>query len=207
MPLTDKQALFAQEYIVDLNATQAAIRAGYSFGSASSGFYVYFLVDPRDDQIFYVGKGKGKRSSAHVKEVATGKCANGAKMARIVDIQQSGKKVREIIFDCEMTESDAFAVERSLIQALRSYGLTNISAGLVSPEESAIQKAQALLAQLKPFDVWVAGMSQSMTGLVCRVFGSPETFYQRYRTALQECIENPWPSIITVREVVRGQTF
>jgi phage terminase small subunit len=28
--LTDKQKLFAQEYLVDLNATQAAIRAGYS---------------------------------------------------------------------------------------------------------------------------------------------------------------------------------
>jgi phage terminase small subunit len=30
MALTDKQELFAKEYIVDLNATQAAIRAGYS---------------------------------------------------------------------------------------------------------------------------------------------------------------------------------
>ena len=28
--LTDKQSLFCQEYLVDLNATQAAIRAGYS---------------------------------------------------------------------------------------------------------------------------------------------------------------------------------
>lgn len=32
--LTDKQALFVQEYIVDLNATQAAIRAGYSEDTA-----------------------------------------------------------------------------------------------------------------------------------------------------------------------------
>jgi phage terminase small subunit len=30
MTLTPKQKLFAQEYLVDLNATQAAIRAGYS---------------------------------------------------------------------------------------------------------------------------------------------------------------------------------
>jgi len=28
--LTDKQDRFCQEYIIDLNATQAAIRAGYS---------------------------------------------------------------------------------------------------------------------------------------------------------------------------------
>lgn len=32
--LTKKQQLFAQEYLVDLNATQAAIRAGYSAKSA-----------------------------------------------------------------------------------------------------------------------------------------------------------------------------
>lgn len=28
--LTDKQARFCEEYLIDLNATQAAIRAGYS---------------------------------------------------------------------------------------------------------------------------------------------------------------------------------
>lgn len=32
--LTDKQQAFCEEYIVDLNATQAAIRAGYSEASA-----------------------------------------------------------------------------------------------------------------------------------------------------------------------------
>lgn len=32
--LTNKQALFCKEYIVDLNATQAAIRAGYSIKTA-----------------------------------------------------------------------------------------------------------------------------------------------------------------------------
>lgn len=33
--LTDKQELFCREYLVDLNATQAAIRAGYSKKTAS----------------------------------------------------------------------------------------------------------------------------------------------------------------------------
>lgn len=36
MSLNERQALFAQEYIVDLNATQAAIRAGYSESTAGS---------------------------------------------------------------------------------------------------------------------------------------------------------------------------
>lgn len=34
--LTDKQKLFIQEYLIDLNATQAAIRAGYSIDTAGS---------------------------------------------------------------------------------------------------------------------------------------------------------------------------
>lgn len=33
--LTDKQAAFVREYLVDLNATQAAVRAGYSAKTAS----------------------------------------------------------------------------------------------------------------------------------------------------------------------------
>jgi len=35
-PLTDKQAKFVEEYLIDLNATQAAIRAGYSEKSAGT---------------------------------------------------------------------------------------------------------------------------------------------------------------------------
>lgn len=34
-PLSDKQRIFVEEYLVDLNATQAAIRAGYSERTAS----------------------------------------------------------------------------------------------------------------------------------------------------------------------------
>lgn len=36
MALTPKQQLFCDEYLIDLNATQAAIRAGYSAKTASS---------------------------------------------------------------------------------------------------------------------------------------------------------------------------
>ena len=37
--LTHKQALFVDEYLVDLNATQAALRAGYSARSANTNAY------------------------------------------------------------------------------------------------------------------------------------------------------------------------
>ncbi|ANY83325.1 hypothetical protein BB934_34035 (plasmid) [Microvirga ossetica] len=39
MPLTDKQKRFVEDYLVDLNATQAAIRAGYSAKTAEQQAY------------------------------------------------------------------------------------------------------------------------------------------------------------------------
>ena len=36
MPLTPKQERFVEEYLIDLNATQAAIRAGYSAKTAEA---------------------------------------------------------------------------------------------------------------------------------------------------------------------------
>ena len=35
MALTDRQEMFCREYLIDLNATQAAIRAGYSANTAT----------------------------------------------------------------------------------------------------------------------------------------------------------------------------
>ncbi|XZE17522.1 hypothetical protein SH449x_002796 [Pirellulaceae bacterium SH449] len=32
------------------------------------GFYVYLYIDPRDESVFYVGKGKGERALAHLKD-------------------------------------------------------------------------------------------------------------------------------------------
>jgi phage terminase small subunit len=48
MALTAKQELFIQEYLVDLNATQAAIRAGYSKnGAKQAGHNLLTNIDLR----------------------------------------------------------------------------------------------------------------------------------------------------------------
>ena len=49
-PLTPKQERFAAEYIIDMNATQAALRAGYSpKGAEVTGFHL--LRNPKIQQI------------------------------------------------------------------------------------------------------------------------------------------------------------
>ena len=49
--LTDKQEMFCQEYIVDLNATQAAIRSGYSEKSAKEIGYEHLTKPHIADRI------------------------------------------------------------------------------------------------------------------------------------------------------------
>lgn len=70
--LTLKQALFAKEYPVDLNATQAAIRAGYSAKTAySSGQRM--LKDPRVAAVIQAEMEKiSKRIEITQDEVARG---------------------------------------------------------------------------------------------------------------------------------------
>lgn len=57
--MTDKQARFCEEYMIDLNATQAAIRAGYSPKTAQeqsarllSNVTIHFYVDVTNVQAF-----------------------------------------------------------------------------------------------------------------------------------------------------------
>ena len=57
--MTDRQKLFCDEYLIDLNATQAAIRAGYSPKTASEqGCYLLTKVNLRA----YVDKALAERS-------------------------------------------------------------------------------------------------------------------------------------------------
>ncbi len=66
--LTNKQEMFCREYLIDLNGTQAAIRAGYSVKTPPKGkYYTYALVCGIRGDVFYIGKGKGARVYSHQK--------------------------------------------------------------------------------------------------------------------------------------------
>ena len=55
--LTPKQKLFCKEYLIDFNATQAAIRAGYSENGAASTA-VHLLKNPKIQKAVAEGRGK-----------------------------------------------------------------------------------------------------------------------------------------------------
>ena len=54
-------------------------------------FYVYNLIDPRNNSIFYVGKGKGNRMYKHEQYTINNKYPNGNKLLfeRIKDIKDN----------------------------------------------------------------------------------------------------------------------
>jgi hypothetical protein len=86
-------------------------------------YYVYLLIDPRDNKPFYVGKGRGSRVMHHEAEARTGKIS--AKCSRIREIWSNGLLVRRQYDSEHETEEQALDCEQELIQA--HDGLLNVT--------------------------------------------------------------------------------
>lgn len=93
-------------------------------------YYVYRLIDPRDGQTFYVGKGTGNRVFDHVKaelSLSDDETELTEKLQQIRDIRNSGLEVVHIIQRYGLSENTAFEVESALMDCFP--GLTNIQNG------------------------------------------------------------------------------
>ena len=93
----------------------------------SIGYYVYRLVDPRDQRTFYVGKGRGNRLFQHVAEAIELPDRASLKLERIREIESSGQRVRYIVHRHGLNEDEALLVESALIDAYEE--LSNVQLG------------------------------------------------------------------------------
>lgn len=105
-------------------------------------FYVYGLIDPRTNKIFYIGKGRGNRVFEHEKESLNNPDHEKLKLNKISEIKKAGLQVKKIIINSNLTEDEAFAAEAALINAfnyVEDTKLTNIAAGHHSIEAMTVE--------------------------------------------------------------------
>jgi len=78
-------------------------------------YYVYALIDPRNNQPFYIGKGNGSRAQTHLYDMA--KVKNQFKENKIAAIRQAGLEpiIQYLIKDIPV-ESLAYEIESSYIK-------------------------------------------------------------------------------------------
>lgn len=108
-------------------------------------FYVYVLRDPRNGEVFYVGKGQGDRLGDHLR------CARGAdlgderdpaeRLLRINDILQAGYDYSTIGHIVARVESDIVALNIEALLIKFVYGLINLE-NLVRGHHSGLFRAK-----------------------------------------------------------------
>jgi len=92
-------------------------------------YYVYLLVDPGNNKVFYVGKGHGNRINQHLLGALDEKTEETEKIKRIREIQNAGLEVKHFILRHELTNKEAFEVESAVIDVLGKNNLTNVVKG------------------------------------------------------------------------------
>ena len=116
-------------------------------------YYVYGLIDPMDNTIFYIGKGKGRRVQQHFTEKVDFH-SNTEKLRIIEEIKKTGQEVSVIMIGENLSEESSLLLERMLINRLgrRIFDegvLTNIVPGGKWTKESPMFIKEDRLPSLK----------------------------------------------------------
>jgi len=147
------------------------------------GFYVYRLIDPRNAETFYVGKGKGNRIFAHVNdelsssELEEEQDSVSEKINRIRQIRNDGFQVLHVIHRHGMDERTAFEVEAALIDS--TAGVSNLAGGHSSNDRGPMRAEQVI--QL--YDAPVADFQHKLVLINVNISRDERDLYQAVRYA------------------------
>lgn len=113
---------------------------------ARLGNYVYRLIDPRNGETFYVGKGRNNRVFDHSQgipdHVDDENLLLGSKLDRIREIHKAGLQVLHVIHRHEIPDEAVYEVEAALIDAYS--GLTNIQGGHASSDRGPMNHLELI---------------------------------------------------------------
>lgn len=107
------------------------------------GYYVYALIDPENEQVFYIGKGTGNRVFAHA-SAALAEVSPIERLDRIRTILAKGLEVTHLIIRHGLTEKEAFEVEAALIDFVGIEKLTNQVHGFSSDDRGKMSVADII---------------------------------------------------------------
>lgn len=93
-------------------------------------YYVYELIDPRDNKVFYVGKGKHKRMYSHYNRIKNGYGSHNIFLERKIKkiINENLKPKCKKIFESE-NEEECFNKETERIKEIGRVNLCNLTNG------------------------------------------------------------------------------
>ena len=111
-------------------------------------YYIYCLVDPRNQNIFYIGKGIGNRVFQHARGALTCKTNENDKISLINDIHKDGLEPLYYILrhnikeEKQALEYEALAIDLLSIVKPNQQPLTNIQGGTHSSEKGLMSLSE-----------------------------------------------------------------
>lgn len=140
--LTDKQQRFVDEYLIDLNATQAAIRAGYSVRTANEQGAQNLAKLSIQDAISKKMAARSRRTGVNAERVVL-ELAKVA-FAKMTDIVDSNGKIKQ----------DASPDDLACIESIKYKESDNEYGGSVEREVKIASKLKALELLGKHLGMW-----------------------------------------------------
>lgn len=175
--------------------------------------YVYGLVDPRNNKIFYVGKASGNNRAFDHLRMAAGE---GAKATRIKEIRAAGLEPRvEVLRYSLPDKSTCFEVEAAVIDAIGLENLTNEVRGhgvlygrLAASEVERLHGAKAVdvEALTEPLMLFFINRTYSPTLTEQEIYDATRQFWHnvsaRTRTLRDDTGRLPYPTALAVADSV-----